>query len=536
MKKFTKLGLTFGLTLLMTLTMATFAFAVGVPDAVYTMPGVPQSVGIPDKPYDAFSVEECRGCHLAAGELTTANLHHNTTKALTQGCVGCHPVDPTTFEVQTGTYDPTTGKGFDRTCTTCHESSWHHTNPRALGGNCTFCHDSNLIADAGTGWVAPDAPTYAITDVTPRTTDCNNCHIEFNPNWGGGDKYYSPNGTSHHATVTNECGFCHDEELANPAEFLNIRTCEGCHTITTLHTIKGHTEGSAPLNNSERCLGCHGAYMKPLEGSAFQPLPPAISSVSKSVTVPYEYVTVYGQNFGNKVKGITAKLIKYDDFGLPSTYDAPIVNIAGDQIQIMIPAVSKLGIYDLVLANAGGKTGTGTVISVTKKPIITQLSPSVGKPGDKLVISGSYFNNHGNPVVKMAKFQDSNPYILTPVYVNGTLEVTVPANANGTYNVSVTNDMGQSNLVTFTIGTNPKLTSVYPTSASVGKTVNIFGSNLIIGKTNPTVMFGTTPATKFASTSATQVTVFVPTMAKGATKITLSNNYGNSNQLPFTVK
>lgn len=534
MKNLTKLGLTFGLTLLMTLTMATFAFAVGVPDAVYTMPGVPQLVGIPDKPYNQFSIAECRGCHLAAGELTTANLHHNSPKALSGNCVACHPVDPATNAIQTGAYDPVTGQGFDRTCTTCHSSSWHHTNERALGGKCTFCHDSAVIADAGTGWVAPDAPTYAITDVTPRTIDCNNCHIEFNSTWDGTDAMYSPNGTSHHATVFPQCGFCHD---SNPPQFAAaIRACEGCHTITTLHTIKGHTEGSAPLQNSERCLGCHGAYMKSTEGINFQPAAPAISSVSKAVVIPYEYITVYGENFGTLTGAITAKLQQYGEGGLGASYDAPVVNVAGDQMQIMIPKVNTFGNYDLVIANRGGKTGTGTVISVTQKPIITSLSSSVGKPGDKLVISGSYFNSNGTPIVTMAKFQDTNPYTLTPAFVNGNLEVTVPANANGTYNISVTNNMGQSNLVTYTIGAGPKINSVYPTSASVGKTVNIFGSNLMVGKTKPVVKFGETTVTKFANTSATQLSVFVPTMAKGATKITVTNSMGTSNQIPFTVK
>jgi uncharacterized protein (TIGR03437 family) len=81
----------------------------------------------------------------------------------------------------------------------------------------------------------------------------------------------------------------------------------------------------------------------------------------------------------------------------------------------------------------------------------------------------------------------------------------------------------------------PTLTSCTPTTASKngGTTVTIIGTKLT-GTT--TVKFGTFNAQSFTVNSATQITAVTPgLMNPGTYNITVTNSYGTSNALGFTM-
>lgn len=520
MKKSTKITMIFGLTMIVLLATCVMAMA-GTPAFTMKAP-LPQDVGILDKAYVDFTVTDCRNCHGS----NTADLHHMTATALdtsdpTRGCIGCHEL----------TEEGTIATPINRDCFGCHDTSWHHIAPAANAGTCTACHDTAILAEQGTGLVAPEKPTYDVSLVTPKPIDCANCHNDFNLSWdpttqSGTTNQNDPNQISHHGTVKT-CYFCHDSDQG-PTGGMSIRMCESCHTITTLHTIKQHTD------SNDKCLGCHGTYMAELPPMA-SAAAPSVDGLDVTTQKFMGYVVVSGENFGATADTGKVYLRSSDgDVSAPASYWTE------SEVRFMVPDSTKLaaGNYDVVV-KTGGKESNIKTLTVVANPYISGITPAMGLASTattpvEITLKGSGFATGSDLAVVFAQ-GSFRTTVVPQLDATGDLIVQVPVGlVAGKYQVLVTNSIGTSNPVYYTVGAAPKINLLTPSATSVGKTVIVYGSNLSLGS-KPVVKFGTTDAAVKTFT-ATKVYVTVPSMAAGATTVTVNNGFATSAPAKFTVK
>jgi len=182
------------------------------------------------------------------------------------------------------------------------------------------------------------------------------------------------------------------------------------------------------------------------------------------------------------------------------------------------------GTVDIVVATTGGPTPTGSADQFTytaTRPVISAITPNVGKPGggDVVTITGSGFT--GATTVSFG----STPGTALTVNSNTSITVTSPAGtATSVVDITVTGPGGTSAITTadkFTYG--PVVTSVSPNTGSHlgGTTVTIKGAGFT-GATS--VQFGATSVTSGITVNAagTQITVKAPAGAAGAVNVTVT--------------
>ncbi len=178
-----------------------------------------------------------------------------------------------------------------------------------------------------------------------------------------------------------------------------------------------------------------------------------------------------------------------------------------------------------------GKTFTWTVTDVPQAPNITSLSPTSGSVGTTVTISGA---NFGTTQGTSSTVQFSG-IPATPTSWSATQIVAAVPSGSATGLVTVTVGGIASNGVAFTVvASTPSITSLSPTSGSVGTTVTISGANF--GTTqgaSSAVRFNGTLATP-TTWAATSIVVPVPTGATtGAVVVTVGGIA--SNGMSFTV-
>jgi hypothetical protein len=171
-------------------------------------------------------------------------------------------------------------------------------------GDCTPCHGS-LVEEVGDGH---KIPTYLPSLVTPKTPDigdpasytggdglpqnsrgsyagaCDYCH---DLGATAGIFVQTPSSTHRNSGLGSECHWCHDGLLSSEEQ---IRGCEGCHSMNTLHNIQadspntaspgsivvgGEDAGYGHIGNEADCWGCHGFDLEspsylPAEDSIFE--------------------------------------------------------------------------------------------------------------------------------------------------------------------------------------------------------------------------------------------------------------------------
>ena len=297
----------------------------GVSMANVPPPPVNQSIGFPDVVMNDLTWEACLGCH---GDPTGAPLpvkrgylpdrHHlrvdtpieeytaspypEKSPDGTHQCLTCHQIDWVSDpDRPLGGYyafaqDP--GSAEFRNCLNCHRqwsgvTSVHHFTQKAQEAKCHLCH-GNVINDPNDDHYIPDS---GIVNVTPRPGrgsgevgetgekrgGCRYCHgggvddvtgIEVPVNARG-----NANNATHHGTgigmggtnSAHDCLLCHNWGL-EPGPLngpYNIRGCERCHGISSLHNIQfdpvgdGIVPGEEPpfyghVGNNLDCRGCHG--------------------------------------------------------------------------------------------------------------------------------------------------------------------------------------------------------------------------------------------------------------------------------------
>ncbi len=288
-------------------------------------PPVNQNIGIPDRVMNNMSWETCLGCHATPGssqvpvkEGYLPDRHHlrvNTpiekysaspfpgkSPDGTHQCTTCHLVDwIADASWPDGGYfafAPDPGGSAFRNCLNCHKqvanvASVHHLTQKAQDAKCHFCH-GNIVNDPNGDHYIPDTP---IVNVTPRpgrgsgeigitgekTGGCRYCHGEGVDDVTGivvpvNERGNSSNATHHGTGIArggtssvHDCSLCHNWGL-EPGPLngpYNIRGCERCHGISSLHNIQFDAVGDGIVPGEEEpfyghvgnnldCRGCHG--------------------------------------------------------------------------------------------------------------------------------------------------------------------------------------------------------------------------------------------------------------------------------------
>jgi hypothetical protein len=187
---------------------------------------IPQKIGFKDVKFSNLTRTECSACH----EGSLVDTHHSTSPAVSGDCSACHKVSTQAGNV---------GVALERNCMACHSKSPHHMTETAMNNECTTCHDSAGVSD-----FSNEAPTYAMSKVTPTPAHCRNCH---NVGVVDGVNVVSVKDT-HHGISLKGCSKCHDE---GDKKETSIRTCQRCHSVKAIHEVLPHVE-------KDSCVKCHG--------------------------------------------------------------------------------------------------------------------------------------------------------------------------------------------------------------------------------------------------------------------------------------
>lgn len=345
--------------------------------ALIPPPPVNQNIGIYDTIFSDFNESECRECHSSG----LVDRHHLLVPNEGFGCMDCH-------EVNEG------GLNFTRDCLVCHLSSPHHETEAAENLMCSHCHGS-LVDDPGDGH---EIPTYDKSMVTPDTSynfindssglkvgGCEACH---EPDLSA-DPAIQSNRETHHnlGELSGNCLVCH---MVSDG-VLDIRKCEECHGIKSLHSIQYDFDnttgqlGYGHIGENWDCWGCHGWFdyysVYPLsDASNVSSMIYGASSVTASEppfdgpTVPQiesiepgeittgqdTTITIYGSNFENTYKGITYTSNVVLDNDLILVPDS----ITQSEIQVTFPGTLEPANYGLWVVKDGSTSSNKASLNI----------------------------------------------------------------------------------------------------------------------------------------------------------------------------
>ena len=234
-------------------------------------------------------------------------------------------------------------------------------------------------------------------------------------------------------------------------------------------------------------IGQYAAYMYGV------PVPvPTVTSISPASGIKGQQVNITNLQGTNFETGAQVELRRT---GYPSIKATNEVVASSTSMTCTIDLTNAVeGTYDIAVTNPGGIAGTGsqlfTVIDL-HIPTVTSISPASGFVGSSVstTISGTDFVNPMN----VSLWSSSSPKIITgnPVTVSSTTRMSstfsIPYDTwTGSWNIRVSNPNGETdrhNMFTISPLSAPKLTSITPSSGTVGNTVTvkISGSNLQTG-------------------------------------------------------
>jgi YD repeat-containing protein len=245
---------------------------------------------------------------------------------------------------------------------------------------------------------------------------------------------------------------------------------------------------------------------------------PTVTSLTPSTGAVGSAIVVAGTNF-RSAKG--SSTITFN--GTSSTPTA----WSASSITAPVPTGATTG---NVVVTVGGQASSGVTFTVTPAPVISSLAPNSGAVGSSIVIAGSNFGaSQGNGSVT---FNGTTASIVS--WSASSITATLPAGAT-TGNVVVTAAGGvASGGVSFTVTAAPSISSLSPTSGTVGSSVVLTGSNFGATQGNGTVTFNGTAAT-VSSWSNTSITATVPAGATSGNAVVTAAGGVASNGVSFTV-
>lgn len=318
--------------------------AFDVQESMAAPPPVDQSMSIYDTTVTQLVEQNCRNCHTSG----VPDRHHNLVPTGEYNCNNCHPII-TNINGQSVL--------LDRNCVACHNGSAFYANPNLRAGrphhnttlaqirNCKQCH-GGFVDDYNDGHYIP---TYSPSLVTPDTSykiinsttgkkwgGCEACHEEYL----NATPDILSNVDNHHneivnVTSGNTCNWCHTDSGGG----LNIRKCEDCHSVSTVHNIQynyNQTNGKlgyGHIGNNWDCNGCHAWYDAGITYPSGAIIPDIFSiNPSKLTSGIPTAVTIDGINFVNDQY---TSIVSVDGIRLvPSS-------ITDNQIVVTIPALSS---------------------------------------------------------------------------------------------------------------------------------------------------------------------------------------------------
>ncbi|MCE2770338.1 MAG: IPT/TIG domain-containing protein [Saprospiraceae bacterium] len=281
-------------------------------------------------------------------------------------------------------------------------------------------------------------------------------------------------------------------------------------TAATSFTVVSATSITAVVGTGKtgnvRVVTANGAITK----SGFIYLaPPTISSFSPTSAGTGQTVTISGTNFTG------GTIVSFG--GTPAT---SFTVVSATSITAVVGA-GATGSVSVTTSNGIDSRAGFTFISATTAPAISSFTPTSGKTGQVVTITGTNFT--GATAVSFGGTAATSFTLVSATSINAT----IGAGASGT--VSVTTASGTGTLAGFTYLPPPTIASFSPTSAGTGQTVTITGTNFT-GATG--VSFGGTAATSFTVVSATSITAVVGAGTTGNVRVTTAN--GNVNRAGFT--
>jgi hypothetical protein len=242
---------------------------------------------------------------------------------------------------------------------------------------------------------------------------------------------------------------------------------------------------------------------------------PSITSLSPTSGAAGTSVTITGSSFGSS-QG-TSTVMFNGTAATPTSWSAGSITVA-------VPSTAATG---NVVVTVGGVGSNG--VNFTVVPHITTLSPTSGTVGASVTIAGMGFgSSQGTSTVTF----NGTAATTTTSWGATSIVATVPTGAT-TGNVTVTVGGFASNAPSFMVVLAPSITSLSPSSGTVGAPVTITGTNFGTTQGTSTVAFNGTTAT-ITSWGATSIVAVVPT---GATtgNVVVNVSAVNSNGSSFTV-
>jgi hypothetical protein len=210
----------------------------------------------------------------------------------------------------------------------------------------------------------------------------------------------------------------------------------------------------------------------------------------------------------------------------------PLTAVAGGVHQAVCKTSwSAPGSYTIMATytgDSGSASSSGTTtVTVKLAPVVSSVSPKAGPTvgGQTVTITGS--NLSGATKVHFGSALATNVVVLSDTQ----LTATVPAHAAGTVNVTVSSNVATSATTStdrYTYDPPPALSSISPATGPAGTVVIVNGTGFVPGAK---VAFGTSPATKVARVSSTQLKATAPA-GSGTVGLTVTTPGGTSPTSP----
>ena len=265
---------------------------------------------------------------------------------------------------------------------------------------------------------------------------------------------------------------------------------------------------------------------------------PSITTVNPTHALPGTNVTLTGSGFGASKGSGYVQIGKttvggdWFSFGTLTTYAWN-----DTAITCRIPEVVA-GAYQIRVITQSSPfllmDSVAFTVDAFPPPAITGLTPDHGLPGTTVVISGSDFRTQEGGTT-MVRFGTTNAVVT--IWGPTGITCLVPDVAPGAVAVAVT-VLGQtSNTWGFTVdapAVAPQITSITPDHGLPGASVTIAGSGFGASQGTSSVTIGGGVA-GVTSWSATSISCVVPTVAAGATTVTVTVGGLPSNAAAFTV-
>ncbi|MEN8262455.1 MAG: hypothetical protein ABFR82_03235 [Nitrospirota bacterium] len=427
----------------MIVILATYVFLTPVAECE-AQPPVRQNLGFPDSSIADLTEEDCRFCHEDPNIVDDSNIpdrHHlllgtpvpnPTIRPFPDGdtdgnydCFSCHNLiwDPVTMTSQFETF---------RDCLFCHNTgSPHHGTAEAQAQNCDACHgpvdnpfDGHFIADYPPSFVTPTQSGGTGLPLNSRGIGAGGCDYCHDSGLTIEGIIADTNENLHHNTgLYSEsppvCAWCHDFGLPFEEQ---IRVCERCHGINSLHNIQvdsdatglvdttgdgiGDTENAGNIipnmenqfwghiGNNDDCWGCHGFSFSSAPESG--PIIPNVSGLS-AYSIPAgtdTSITITGAAFTNTDQAPEGPVTLNSEVVLTAA-DGTTTIITPDSVSesimdVTIPGTLAAGNYTLRAVKASNDSNA---VNIAVIPPVSIADETCNRKKGVLTINGSGFSN-----------------------------------------------------------------------------------------------------------------------------------------------